>query len=64
MSNQDQFKAGDVVCLKSSSVDMTIQTLESYEGSDHIDANCIWFVNGELKTSLISVNALKPSRLR
>ncbi len=62
MSNQEQFKAGDVVKLKSNSLELTIESIDKYDDTGHATANCIWFMNNEIKKESIALAALTKLR--
>lgn len=61
-----KFNIGDIVSLKSGGPKMTIEEIETlYENglpSKKYNCGCSWFVNGELKRSKFSNEALEISK--
>jgi uncharacterized protein YodC (DUF2158 family) len=56
-----QFKAGDVVTLKSGGPEMTINDIDVYGNDNHRTANCIWFDGKKKMSALIELHSLKAS---
>ncbi len=57
------FKAGDVVELKSGGPDMTISDIADYsiESSGELSANCVWFDNKKQNSHVFALHTLKKS---
>jgi uncharacterized protein YodC (DUF2158 family) len=53
----EQFKAGDVVQLKSGGPDMTVNFVENDSGTEV--AACSWFVNNKKESSRFPTSSLK-----
>ena len=53
-----QFKAGDVVCLKSGGPDMTIESIQIEEGDQTISASCVWFDGRAIQRTTLPLSTL------
>ena len=59
---EQEFKAGDVVELKSGGPRMTIEGIAKYGvAATHETANCVWFEKTSRKTGLFELHALRHS---
>ena len=52
----NNFKAGDVVCLKSGGPDMTVESIETIGGTNSV--RCVWFVEQTLYRAEFPLSAL------
>ena len=55
------FKAGDVVQLKSGGPKMTIKDIDVYgmgSSEDHVQANCVWFEGTKQKEGVFELHTL------
>lgn len=52
----NDFKSGDVVCLKSGGPDMTVERIETTAGN--VSVVCVWFVEQGLYRASFPVSAL------
>ena len=53
-----QFKAGDVVCLRSGGPDMTIEFVESGLDAEYPRVSCVWFDGKTLNRTTLPLSAL------
>jgi uncharacterized protein YodC (DUF2158 family) len=57
-----QFKAGEVVMLKSGGPEMTIEDIAVYGmGSSHKSAKCVWFDGKKRMEALFELHTLKSA---
>jgi uncharacterized protein YodC (DUF2158 family) len=56
-----QFKAGDVVTLKSGGPVITIEDIDVYGNNNHKTAKCVWFDGKKRMTALFELHSLKPA---